>query len=124
VLAGQVEASVLLEVTVADDRAQGEDGFGAVQAPSRSSYVETALLMTRFYEFLNLDPDNTSAQPVRALREARTWLRHLTSHQAEQYVQGHPCLAQAITSRPSATDSSEPPYAEPQSWAAFTAWGY
>jgi hypothetical protein len=30
VLAGQVEAPVVVEVAVADDGAQGEDGFGAV----------------------------------------------------------------------------------------------
>jgi hypothetical protein len=40
VLAGEVEAPVLPEVAVADDRAQGEDGFGAVQAPSGPSYIE------------------------------------------------------------------------------------
>jgi hypothetical protein len=39
VLAGEVEAPVVLEVA-ADDRAQGEDRFGAVQSPSRASYVE------------------------------------------------------------------------------------
>jgi hypothetical protein len=37
VLAGEVEAPVLLEVAVADDRAQGEDSFEAVQAPARAS---------------------------------------------------------------------------------------
>lgn len=85
----------------------------------------TALLMTRFYEFLNPAPGNASPQPAHALREARTWLRHLTTHQAEQYIQGHPHLAQAANLRPSATTSSPaPPYAEPQLWAAFTAWGY
>jgi hypothetical protein len=36
-----MEAPVVLEVAVADDRAQGEDGFGAVQAPSRSADIET-----------------------------------------------------------------------------------
>ena len=41
VLAGEVEAPVLLEVAVADHRAQGDDGFGSVQAPSRASYAET-----------------------------------------------------------------------------------
>ena len=40
VLAGEVEAPVFPEVAVADDRAEGEDGFGAVQAPSGPSYVE------------------------------------------------------------------------------------
>jgi hypothetical protein len=40
VLAGEVEAPVLLEVAVGDDRAEGEDGFGAVEAPSGPSDVE------------------------------------------------------------------------------------
>lgn len=85
----------------------------------------TALLMTRFYELLNPHPGNASPQPAHALREARTWLRHLTTHQAEQYIQGHPHLTQAVNLVPSATTGSpEPPYADPQFWAAFTAWGY
>ena len=41
VLTGEVEAPVLLEVPVADDGAEGEDGLGAVQAPSGPSDVET-----------------------------------------------------------------------------------
>jgi len=41
VFAGEVEAPVLLEVAVADHGAEGEDGFGAVQAPSRASDAET-----------------------------------------------------------------------------------
>jgi hypothetical protein len=40
VLAGKMEAPVLLEVAVADDRAEGEDGFGTAQAPSGPSYIE------------------------------------------------------------------------------------
>ena len=85
----------------------------------------TALLMTRFYELLNPDPGNASPPPAHALREARTWMRHLTTHQVGQFTQGHPHLAQAINLRPSATTGSPaPPYAEPQFWAAFTAWGY
>ena len=85
----------------------------------------TALLMTRFYEVLNPAPGNASPQPAHALREARTWLRHLTQHQTEQYVQRHPHLAHVINFRSSATTGSpEPPYADPQFWAAFTAWGY
>ena len=39
-LAGELEAPVFLEVPVADHRAQGEDGFGAIQAPSGSGDVE------------------------------------------------------------------------------------
>jgi hypothetical protein len=40
VLAGEVVAPVFLEVAVADHGAQGEDGFGAVQAPPCSADVE------------------------------------------------------------------------------------
>ena len=40
VLACEMEAPVFLEVAVADHRAQGEAGFGAVQAPSCSGDVE------------------------------------------------------------------------------------
>jgi len=40
VFTGEVEAPVFLEVAVADDCAQGEDGFGAVQAPSCTADVE------------------------------------------------------------------------------------
>ena len=40
VLAGEVEGLVFLEVAVADHRAQGEDGFGAVQSPPCSGDVE------------------------------------------------------------------------------------
>jgi hypothetical protein len=40
VLAGEVVAPVLFEVAVADHGAEGEDGFGAVQAPSGPSDVE------------------------------------------------------------------------------------
>src|SRR5437868_572720 len=40
VLAGEVEGPVFVEVAVADHRAQGEDGFGAVQAPPCPGDVE------------------------------------------------------------------------------------
>jgi hypothetical protein len=40
VLAGEVEAPVFIEVAVADDGAEGEDGLGAVQSPSGPCYVE------------------------------------------------------------------------------------
>ena len=40
VLAFEVESPVFLEVAVADDCAEGKDGFGAVLAPSGASDVE------------------------------------------------------------------------------------
>jgi len=39
-LEGEVEWPVFLEVAVADHGAEGEDGFGAVQAPSGPADVE------------------------------------------------------------------------------------
>jgi hypothetical protein len=35
-LAGDVESPVFVEVAVGDDSAEGEDGLGAVEAPSRA----------------------------------------------------------------------------------------
>jgi CHAT domain-containing protein/tetratricopeptide (TPR) repeat protein len=89
----------------------------------------TALLMMRFYELLGLSPDKASSQPVSALRQARLWLRHLTEEQASQFVQSHPRLAQSIgdlsTERTeSGKNLAAPPYASPQHWAPFVAWGY
>ena len=40
VLLGQVVAPVVVEVAVAEDGAQGEDGFGAVESPACSGDVE------------------------------------------------------------------------------------
>ena len=40
VLAGQVVAPVVVEVAVADDGAQGEDGLGALESPACSGDVE------------------------------------------------------------------------------------
>jgi hypothetical protein len=40
VLAGEVEAPVFAEVAVADHRPEGEDGFGAFQAPPCSADIE------------------------------------------------------------------------------------
>jgi len=85
----------------------------------------TALLMTRFYEILAPGSDEASEQPIRALHEARTWLRQLTAQQAGQYIQDHPHLSGSITRRTSLTAAPPtPPYVAPQFWAAFTAWGY
>jgi hypothetical protein len=40
VLLGEVVAPVVVEVAVADDGAQGEDGFGALESPAGSGDVE------------------------------------------------------------------------------------
>jgi len=41
VFAGEVEAPVVVEVAVTDDGAQGEDAFGAGEAPPRSGDAES-----------------------------------------------------------------------------------
>lgn len=83
----------------------------------------TALLMTRFYELLDLHRNNTTELPVFALREARTWLRHLTAEQARQYTQDHTHLSRSVACHASPTADPMPPYAAAQYWAAFSAWG-
>lgn len=84
----------------------------------------TALLMTRFYELLDLHRNNITELPVRALREARTWLRHLTAQQARQYIQDHTHLSGSVACHASPTSDPTPSYAAAQYWAAFSAWGY
>ncbi len=87
----------------------------------------TAIMMTRFYELL-LSPardTGTSAAPIAALRQARTWLRHLTTEQLTAFIAEHPPLAEIPGQPPGGTPGTAGtvPYAAPQYWAAFTAWG-
>jgi CHAT domain-containing protein/tetratricopeptide (TPR) repeat protein len=85
----------------------------------------TALLMTRFYELV-LQPDRdteTALTPIAALRQARAWLRHLTTDQLEIFIQKHASLAQIFNQPQEAPGTRMLPYAAPQHWAAFTAWG-
>ena len=85
----------------------------------------TALLMTRFYELL-LHPDTeaeAAPTPVAALRQARAWLRHLTTDQLEAFIQKHASLAETFNQPRAAPGTTTLPYAAPQHWAAFTAWG-
>lgn len=91
----------------------------------------TALLMTRFYELLDSGSVNPDSQkPVNALRQARTWLRHLTKKEAEKFISTHPHLARSTAprrisrSQGTAATSSALPCFSTQDWAAFTAWGY
>jgi CHAT domain-containing protein len=91
----------------------------------------TALLMTRFYELLDPHSRNPgSQQPITALRQARTWLRHLTEQEANTFISTHPYLARSNSPRRAsrnpgtATPSPTLPRFSTQDWAAFTAWGY
>jgi CHAT domain-containing protein/tetratricopeptide (TPR) repeat protein len=136
----------------------------------------TAVLMTRFYELLDLRGTGVPVSPVTALRSARTWLRNLTTDQLDSFIQAHqpltdlfaPTTASRLSvragsrrpwwsrrgSRNRASTGGPPPrrpqvgqpgpasstpanreaeshpgnqethpYAKPQYWAAFTAWG-
>jgi CHAT domain-containing protein/tetratricopeptide (TPR) repeat protein len=86
----------------------------------------TAVLMTRFYELL--DPCGTGApvSPVTALKSARTWIRNLTTDQLNSFIQTHQPLANLFADHEAKShpgDQETYPYAKPQHWAAFTAWG-
>jgi CHAT domain-containing protein len=86
--------------------------------------LATAILMVRFYELL-LGLEGGSGEvgsPVAALRKARSWLRQLTAKQLDDFIQMHPRLADTFD-RSTTRHGSSTPYASPQYWASFTAWG-
>jgi CHAT domain-containing protein len=85
----------------------------------------TAIFMAYLYELLLHAAHGAATPPAAALRQARTWLRHLTAEQLVHFIQDHPPLAGILGSPlPQIPDTpSTPPYAAPQYWAAFTAWG-
>jgi CHAT domain len=88
-----------------------------------------ALLMTRFYELLgtgsNGEPSNQA--PQSALRQARLWLRGLTTASRSVYLDEHPVLGNALRSRglPTAAPrgASRGPYDAVEDWGAFVAYG-
>jgi CHAT domain len=90
----------------------------------------TALLMTRFYEFLSADNERQSHEeaPQPALRQAGLWLRSLTDAGRAAYLDDHPILAEALRARglPAAATrrGSLGPYDTVQDWGAFVAYGF
>ena len=86
--------------------------------------LATAIMMVRFYELLLglEDGSDPADSPVAALRKARAWLRQLTAKQLDDFIQAHPRLADTFGRSTTRHDSSIP-YASPQYWASFTAWG-
>lgn len=67
----------------------------------------TAVLMTRFYELLDPRGTGITVSPVTALRNARNWLRNLTTGQLDSFVQAHPPLADlfAVAASPRSVQS-------------------
>ncbi|MGV9834304.1 CHAT domain-containing protein [Nocardia niigatensis] len=81
--------------------------------------LATALLMTRFYQYVIAD----GMAPVHALRHARVWLRDLTSEKLQGYILGHPHLS-ALVGRYEHWLADKPqPFSAPVHWSPFTAWG-
>lgn len=83
-----------------------------------------ALLMTRFYELLDLGAGG--ADPPEALRCARLWLRDLTEAGRDAWLVERPALQAALRARglPAATGSrTRGPYATVRDWGAFVAYG-
>ncbi|MFI5781164.1 CHAT domain-containing protein [Nocardia sp. NPDC051570] len=79
----------------------------------------TAILMTRFYEYVLA----AGLPPVPALRQARLWLRGLTSQDLLRYLTSHPHLAGLAQRYVDPAQGALHPFASPVHWAAFTAWG-
>lgn len=89
----------------------------------------TALLMNRFYEFLDPTLDTHEQGPVRALRNARRWLRGLSAPDADQYVSARPTLDSGLRQsglrRPDGpgVPANSRVFASPVYWSAFVAVG-
>ena len=85
----------------------------------------TALLMTRFYELLDVSIDTRHQQPIAALRGARMWLRGLTRKQALTYARRRPALATLLTTsdKDAVADPDERPFESAIYWAPFIAYG-
>ena len=90
----------------------------------------TPLLMSRFYEYLNLSLPAAEQRPVTALRAARLWLRTLTSAELQLYISARPALAHTLraaglpVNRGSDATKSNRPFASPECWAPFIAYGF
>jgi CHAT domain-containing protein len=89
--------------------------------------LSTALLMTRFYEYLFGDDRDHAAPlgPAQALRYAQLWLGRVTRGELELYYEQHDCLRRARDEHhggPAAPAPGSParrPYEHPWYWAAF-----
>ena len=91
------------------------------------SDLSTALLMTRFYEYLlgNHDDHATPMRPAQALRRAQLWLATITQEELQLYYGRHDSLRRAHQQHPigmtmpTARASGRRPYGDPLHWAAF-----
>lgn len=82
----------------------------------------TTLFMTKFYECLEPGERGTRQAPVKALRDARSWLRRLTVGQLRDFQQTHPEIERS-NDQTFHLDDNMTPYSSPSYWAAFAAWG-
>lgn len=81
--------------------------------------ISTALLMSRFYEYLLGDECSRQAGPAQALRLAQLWLARISNRELELYLDQHEFLRD-VSERHSAILPDRRRYADPLYWAAFT----
>jgi len=129
--------SALFDASVVPDEHVGL-AAGLLQAGAACAVVSlwpvsdeaTALLMVRFYEFLDARSGGQQPHtqlPQAALRQARLWLRDLTEANRNAYLAERPVLAAALRARglPAAATrgSRRGPYDAIEHWGAFVAYG-
>jgi CHAT domain-containing protein/tetratricopeptide (TPR) repeat protein len=86
----------------------------------------TALMMSRFYEFLSeANGEFAEPDPAAALRKAQLWLRDLTTEEEEAYLKDRPALRSQRDARKRAPGSylTSDPFAAMTVWAPFTLTG-
>lgn len=119
------ESAVLGSLQAADEALAVSTAFiGAGAASVVASMWEvddyaTALLMTRFYEELAVDP----GLPARALQRATLWLRDLERDDELRFVDERPTLRRqhdAFVARRGRRGTDTRQFSEPTLWAAFT----
>lgn len=87
----------------------------------------TAMLMTRLYEEMFAG----GLEPPEALRSAQLWLRDLSDHEKEDFLDAHPLIGAEIRRREAgerrrrarASGAPGQPYSHPDYWAPFIAVG-
>jgi CHAT domain-containing protein/tetratricopeptide (TPR) repeat protein len=84
--------------------------------------LSTALLMTRFHQYLHNGDVDGPLPLARALRMAQCWLRDVTAGEIEAFFGSHEALGQlpaAGSIRSGSQDASYRPFSHPYYWAPF-----